>query len=118
MRHIEVTRGWRTAQTLVLLCAVLQFACDAMTFVHGVVTDREGRPIPGASVRLAYPDGRTANEVRSKDDGAYVISTTHGWLRGMFRLTVTAPGYLPFEAEFRANTRSKCDVQMKRAPAR
>lgn len=92
---------------LVLLVLV---GCDAGTSVRGIVSETNGRPVAGASVRLlAVKNGKMA-EMNSEADGSFHVTMLHGPFPGEFQLLVSKPGYLTFKRDIQAKTRQQLDV--------
>ncbi len=118
----EVRSMSRVTRWLAVACAASAIACtcDGATFVRGVVKDTQGRPVPGASIRLVYRDGTTAGSTESKRDGSYTVGATHApLLFGTFRLRVTKDGYGEASVDCPASRLSHRDVTLTpRSPAR
>jgi hypothetical protein len=57
--------------------------------LRGVVRDTQGGPLPGATVTLIDPFGRTATQATTNSSGTYQLDAAGG----TYRLTVTLPGF-------------------------
>jgi protocatechuate 3,4-dioxygenase beta subunit len=91
---------------------VLLVSCDAWTSVRGKVSEADGRPVAGASVRLvAGKNGRTA-EMTSQADGSFSVGLIHGAFAGRFQLVISKPGYVPFSRDIEAKTQQQVDVML------
>ncbi len=81
--------------------AGLLVGCDGGTFIKGVVRDSANKPVPDATVTLTVEE-RT-HEVKSLADGAFKIGTLHSPSNPELSLSVTKPGYRPFEKRFHSS---------------
>ncbi|HVF38370.1 MAG TPA: carboxypeptidase regulatory-like domain-containing protein [Gemmatimonadaceae bacterium] len=65
--------------------------------ISGVVTDEAGRPLPGATVRVARSDATTSSEAVSDEAGAFTVGALPP---GLYRITARRIGFregrLPF----------------------
>jgi hypothetical protein len=90
MRFLDATRS---ALTLLFSCLVVSASAFPQIQngqITGVVSDRSGAAIPGASVRLTNPGIGYEVEVRSNDFGIYAISEL---IVGTYAASGGAPGF-------------------------
>ena len=62
--------------------------------VVGRVTDGDGRPVPGATVRVLAPDGAGPAATRTENTGGFQLASL---APGSYRLRVERVGYAPHE---------------------
>ena len=82
---------------LLLLCG-----CDGATDISGDVTDLNGVPLGGATIRVeptaAFKDVvRRPHVATTRDDGGFDLGFTHRPVRAEFTMTVTHEGYSEFQ---------------------
>ncbi len=92
------------AKVFVLMCSIsigsFVSGCDGRTHIKGVVLDSNDIPIGHAEVRLTT--GKLNQEVKSSDSGVFKIGLTHSPWNPELTLSVTKPGFKPFEKHFHA----------------
>jgi carboxypeptidase family protein len=68
----------------------------------GIVRDKDGKPIPGATVTMSSGDRNRT--VTTRDDGHYSIGMTHAPSTGVpFTIKAEKQGYKPFERHLKSN---------------
>jgi hypothetical protein len=95
---------------LLSLATLAVAGCDALTMVKGSVKDFEGKGVADATVRLAPTTGGQPWEVKSRSDGSFRISQTHGLEPDQFSLSVGMEGYKTVTAEVKARRYYECTV--------
>ena len=97
----------RLLSTIVALllqtAAVAATGQAALPAVHGVVLDPEGRPLPGAKVRLTGRASQESETVTTEGDGRFSASLR---LRGVVSISVTDPGFKSLQGDFRVGDAS------------
>jgi hypothetical protein len=94
------------------LVTILLMGCDAATSVRGIVRDRSGQPIAGASVKLVrMRTGETIQQITGAD-GSFSEQIIHGFLPGPFRLEVSKSGYETFTQDVKAMSRREITVEL------
>jgi hypothetical protein len=99
--------------TYVALLSWQLVACDASTFVRGVVRDETGVPIEGATIELSIGERKVGTVTR--DDGSYEVDLVHGpVLGGELTLTVSRAGFHPISKRVRGNGSHALDLVITR----
>ncbi|WP_397545610.1 MFS transporter [Saccharopolyspora rosea] len=83
---------------------------DGGLFVHGVVQDSVGMPVPGVVLTLTDANGRQVERARTDQDGQFQLGVTHG---GTYVLIASGGSYQPTASMVVVNDRPvRHDVQM------
>lgn len=86
----------------ILVMVTSMCGCDGATIISGDVTDLNGVPIGGATIRVtptaAFKDVvRKPQVATTDDDGSFGLSFAHRPVRAEFTMTVTHEGYAEFQ---------------------
>ena len=84
---------------LALTVALLLSSCDAWTQARGTIRDPSGKPIPDALITIEV--GSDSRKFRSSEDGRYVSSVSQPPWKTAISLTVSKPGYTPYEQKLK-----------------
>ena len=76
---------------LVLICASILNAQVTTASVNGVITDKSGQPLPGATVRAIHEPSGTQYGTSTRDDGRFNLTGLR--IGGPYTIKVTYVGY-------------------------
>jgi outer membrane receptor protein involved in Fe transport len=89
-----------TYNGLIICCLLIMPALAAESAsLRGVVHDPQHRPLPGAQIVIHGPDATLTRIVPSDADGEFQV---HGLQEGAYKITVSAPGFLPLDSQVSA----------------
>lgn len=88
-------------RVLALPALVLSLSGCATAWARGIVRDREGQPVAGATLALAPAGSTTASSTDvSEHNGCFNVSASARKEQATFVLTVRAPGYKDVSVSF------------------
>src|ERR1700726_267827 len=95
MKELTVFRtSWLVLLSVSMAIGVLQ-AQNPRGALRGAVQDATGGRIPGAKIVVTSVDSSLRREATSEDRGEFRLDDLHP---GAYRITVTAPGFAPAQA--------------------
>lgn len=109
-------KTWVSA--VIVLASFCSCGCDGMTEITGIVTDSDGKPISGASMKVvatpAYKNRLGPSRAHTtNENGAYRFSFSHAPISGEFTLRVTHQDYREFEETIKTGEHPNHNVQME-----
>jgi hypothetical protein len=88
------------------------FGCDAWTKAQGTIRDPGGKPIQDAVITMKV--GKDSRDFHSFEDGRFMVQMWQPPFKQDVTLTVTKPGYVSFEKQFKGpGTFKDFDIVLK-----
>jgi Carboxypeptidase regulatory-like domain len=100
LRTKQGCRSHLRAFVIMLVCtgATLLAGCDGFTHLKGVVLDSADKPVANADVTLIV--GGRNQEVKTSENGVFVVGMAHSPWNPELSLSVAKAGYKTFERRF------------------
>jgi len=85
-----VNRNFILGSIVLILVSATTWAQNGTSSISGAITDRQKRPVPGATVTLNNPATNASRSVQSSDTGTYIFDLIPP---GDYQVVAEAPGF-------------------------